>query len=116
MATTIKEICTEFSKGNFNAVYEHFSDAIQWHIIGGKTITGKEQVTEFCNKMHEEMSSSQLTNTGIIVEGNRVAIEGYCNYTNAENKPAQVQYCDVYHFEQDKIKTITSYCIDSLRA
>jgi len=114
MTTTIRNISEEFSKGNFSSAFGHFDDDIQWEIVGDKIIKGKEDVTAFCNKMTIEMGSSQLDNTNIIVENDRVAIEGNCKYLNSEQKPAQIRYCDVYTFENEKIKVITSYCISSL--
>jgi ketosteroid isomerase-like protein len=116
MTTIIKKISEEFSEGNFSAAFGHFDDNIQWEIVGDKIVKGKEDVIEFCNKMTAEMASSQLDNTNIVTENDRVAIEGNCKYVNAEHKPAQVRYCDVYTFENEKIKGITSYCIFSLIA
>ena len=116
MTTTITEIAAEFSKGNFEAACPHFDENVCWEIVGDKAVKGKSDVADFCGKMTTEIAGSQLVNTNIIVAGNNVAIEGNCHYTNADNKQAQVQYCDIYCFENGKIRTITSYCINSIIA
>ncbi len=113
MKAPIKTIVEAFSKGNFEFVYPHFSNEIEWHIVGDKKITGKNNVIEFCNKMLIEIAGSQLNNTNVVVDDNTIAIEGYCHYSDAENKAMQVQYCDVYSFRDDKVEKITSYCISS---
>ncbi len=114
MTTAFKKISEEFSKGNFSATYNHFADDIEWRIIGDKTIKGKENTIIFCNKMMVEMGTSKLNNTNVIAENNYVAIEGNCNFTNEEGKAAAVEYCDVFRFEEGKIKMITSYLVSSV--
>ncbi len=105
-----KQISEAFSKGNFEAAYVHFSENIQWNIIGDQPIKGKENVIAHCQKMLEGMDGT-LSNTQVIEEGNSIAIEGNCNYTGEDGKPARVDYCDIYSFEDGKIVKITSYCI-----
>ena len=112
--TEIQNICAEFSKGNFPAAYDHFAADIQWKIVGDKIVRGKELMAAFCDKMLQEMEGSILSNTNVIIQDNHIAIEGNCNYTNENNEPAQVEYCDVYLCDQEKIKSITSYCISSI--
>ena len=111
MKPTIKEISEQFSKGNFPFCYDHFADDIEWKIIGAKTSKGKEDTVAYCEKMMIEMATSTLNNTNIIAEHNHIVIEGYCNFTDADNNPGEVAYCDVFHFENQKIMKITSYCI-----
>ncbi len=114
MTIEIKKISEEFSKGNFPATYNHFADDIEWKIIGDKIISGKENTIAFCTKMITEMDSSTLNNINVIAENNYVAIEGNCNFTNEQGKAAAVEYCDVFRFEEGKIKTITSYLVSSV--
>ncbi len=112
MEITSKEISQQFSQGNFPFCYNHFADGITWNIVGDKIVTGKEQVIAFCDKMMGEIASSTLINSNVIATDNNIAIEGYCNYTDADNKACQVTYCDVYKFQDDKLSSITSYCIN----
>ncbi len=114
MTIEIKKICEEFSKGNFPATYIHFADDIEWKIIGDKIVSGKNNTIAFCTKMMIEIGSSTLKNINVITENNYVAIEGSCNFTNEEGKAASVEYCDVFRFEERKIKTITSYLVSSI--
>ncbi len=80
--------------------------------MGDKMVTDKQQVIAFCDKMMVEMASSVLNNTNIIGESDKIAIEGFCDYTDGDNQPYKVSYCDVYRFENNKISSITSYCIN----
>lgn len=114
MTAELKKISEEFSKGNFPATYSHFSDDIIWKFIGNKTIVGKEATIAFCNQMLSEMESLKLNNINVIGENNSIVIEGYCHFTNEEGKVATVEYCDVFCFEDGKIKTINSYLVSSV--
>jgi len=111
MDTNNRLISEQFSQGKFKDVYPFFEDTIEWNIIGDQLIIGKESVIEFCNKMLVEMESSVLTNANILEAGNQIVIEGKCRYFNAKGEESFVNYCDIYCFENNKIKTITSYCI-----
>jgi hypothetical protein len=111
MESGIKAICDNFSKGNFKEIYPYFTDDIEWYIIGDRTLKGKVAVVDFCDTMLVEMASSVLKNTNVIADANSIAIEGFCTYTNKEGNPEQLNYCDTYLFEEEKIKAITSYCI-----
>lgn len=106
-----KEIGEAFSRGSFEAAYEHFAAGIQWQIIGDQLIEGKQNVIAHCEKMLEGMDTASLHNTNVIAQGDSVAIEGYCKFQNDEGKPAEVNYCDIYSFEDGKVVKITSYCI-----
>ena len=113
MEAAINNICEEFSSGNFTAAYDYLDTNIQWEIAGDKTIAGKEDMIAFCDKMTKEISGSKLNNTNIVAGDGRVAIEGYCRYSNKEGKAEIIRYCDIYTCENGKINRITSYCISS---
>lgn len=112
MKTTNKEISQQFSEGNFPFCYEYFADNIEWKLAGNETTKSKENVILSCDKMMKEMIPSALKNTNIIEEKENIAIEGICNYTNADNKAAEMAYCDIFRFDNDKIVSITSYCVE----
>jgi ketosteroid isomerase-like protein len=107
------QIAEEFSKGNFEFTYNHLAQDIQWNIVGDKLVTGKDQVIEFCNKSSEYFKevTTEFRTSNIIVESNLVAINGTAVSINKENKRTEVSSCDVYRFEDGKLKEITSYCI-----
>lgn len=111
MAPDNLSIANQFSQGNFASVYVHFSDEIEWNVIGNQIVKGRVSVIDFCTQMLVEMASAVLTNDNSIETENQIVIEGKCRYFDAEEKESFVSYCDVYLFENSKIKRITSYCI-----
>ena len=111
MNTINQDISEAFSKGNFEFAFPHFAGDIEWHVVGASVIKGKEAVISYCEKMAEEMTGSVLTTTKHIIGEHAIATEGYCDYIN-EGKPGRVEFCDIYSFEGEKLKEITSYVVE----
>ncbi len=112
MRVTNKETSQQFSEGNFPFCYEYFANDIEWKVVGNEITKGKENVISHCNKMMIEMATSMFKNTNIIAEKDNIVIEGICNYTYTGHNSGEVAYCDIFSFENDKIISITSYCIE----
>jgi hypothetical protein len=56
--------------------------------------------------------TTNFTTENIIVDHNRVAIEGTAEFVTAGKRVSYVWACDVYEFNDKKeIEKITSYCI-----
>ncbi|MEJ7681863.1 MAG: nuclear transport factor 2 family protein [Segetibacter sp.] len=109
---TTNKLSEEFSKGNFEFCYNHFTDDIQWNIVGADIIKGKDAVIAYCDKMLTEMDGSKLNNTNYIGDNGFIAVQGYCNYIKENSEPGKLEYCDVYRFDGEKLQEITSYCIE----
>lgn len=111
MKVSNQKLSEEFSKGNFEKTYDYMTDDIVWDAIGQPAVQGKADVVEYCEKMKVEMASAVLTNTNLTAENDTVVVEGFCQSANESGEPANVRYCDVYRFENEQLKHITSYCI-----
>jgi len=57
------------------------------------------------------MDGAELINTNTIEDTNNIAIQGECNFLNANNQREKLKYVDIYHYKGEKITTITSYGI-----
>jgi hypothetical protein len=113
MEMSNKKICEEFSKGNFELIYNYLAEDIRLNIIGDKILKGKQTVTEFCN--HTAAHFSELATdfriNNVIADNNCVAIDGTAHFINKDNKSTYISSCDVYRFQDEKLQEITSYCI-----
>jgi len=112
MPSILESRSAAFSSGQFADTYDSMSEMVVWNLVGSTVIQGKPEVIAFCEKMSLEMEGSELTNTQQIVDGNLVAVQGYCRYIKA-GMPTQLFYCDVYQFEDNQIISITSYAIEA---
>jgi ketosteroid isomerase-like protein len=111
MKPTNTELSQQFSEGNFASCYDYFASDIQWKIIGDRMIKGKEDVMKFCKNMLKESANTTFKNSNMVVENNQIVVEGNCKFLNEDKTEGEVNYCDVYIFNEDKIAKITSYCI-----
>lgn len=107
------QIATSFSTGQFADTFPYLADNIIWNIAGERLLDGKPAVTEFCNQtakyFSEVTTEFKISNT--INSDNYIAIEGTATFINKANKKTFVSSCDIYHFENDSLKQINSYCI-----
>jgi hypothetical protein len=56
--TTPQQIAEAFSGHQFSDAYDHLAADIQWVLIGGATIQGRDQVIQTC-----EQTAAELTDT-----------------------------------------------------
>jgi hypothetical protein len=63
--------------------------------------------------MLPQMAGSVMHNTNRVSEGKTVVIQGYCTYANGDGSAGRVEYCDIYLFEQQALKKITSYIVET---
>jgi hypothetical protein len=85
---------------------------VEYLMLAQTPLAGKEELIVHCNKMLAEMAGSKMNNTNIIKATDTIAIQGYCSYTNQDDTPGRVEYCDIYKFDEQKLFSITSYIIE----
>lgn len=112
MQTKMINITDSFSLGNYPAVYDYLDEAIKWRLVGAPNLEGKAAVLQQCKKLQADMEGTHSTNTHVLINDDRIAVQGYCDYTTESGKPGKVEYCDIYRIESGKIVEITSYCIE----
>ena len=114
MSLTLKQIAASFSVGQFDKVYQHLSENIIWNVVGENSFVGKKSVIDNCEQVAAYFKSvtTNFTTENIIVDHNRVAIEGTAEFVTAGKRVSYVWACDVYEFnDQKEIEKITSYCV-----
>jgi hypothetical protein len=115
MSLTLKQIAASFSVGQFDKVYQHLSENIIWNVVGENSFVGKKSVIDNCEQVAAYFKSvtTNFTTENMIVDHNRVAIEGTAEFVTAGKRVSYVWACDVYEFnDQKEIEKITSYCVE----
>lgn len=106
----IKQFNIAFAKGDATFLTNNVTDDIIWNIIGDKKIVGIEAFTVELEKM-QSLKTSELIINQILSHGKEGAANGVMIMENG-NKYA---FSDFYIFQGakgEKIKAITSYCIE----
>lgn len=111
---TKKEIAEAFSNGKFELTYKYLSDKVKWIVVGENSFEGKKAVVDNCEQTANYFKSvtTNFVTQNVIVDGNRVAINGTAEFIRAGKRVAFVSACDVYEFnDNNELESITSYCI-----
>jgi hypothetical protein len=109
-----KQIAEAFSKHNFVATFPFIADNIQWIMVGGELILGKEKVIETCEKSTNYLKTVTTTFSKFLVLDNDdyVTIDTISEYLEQDKSVSKVASCDIYKFDQGQLTEITSYCIE----
>jgi len=116
MATTkehIEKINTMFTSGDMGNFMDYLSDDVTWDFYsstkGHKRFNSKAEISEMDSDGSEH---NGFTFTNIVIEGPTASVEGYSNVIKADGTQIKANFCDVYHFKDDKIVKMTSYIIE----
>jgi len=111
---TQEQIAEAFSNGNFELTYLYLADNVQWTVIGEGYFDGKKAVMDNCGHVASYFKSitTKFKTINIIAAKNRVAVSGTAEFIRDGKRVNFISACDVYEFnDNNKLQTITSYCI-----
>ncbi len=114
MPISIKQIAESFSKGDFAMAIPHLSDSVEWTVIGERSFSGKVAVIKNCEQVANYFKSvtTEFKTQQIIIENNKVVINGTAEFTKGNKKISFISACDIYEFNvTNELQKITSYCI-----
>lgn len=109
-----KEVAIAFSNGNFEKVFPHLSENIDWNVIGENTYKGKSQVISNCEQTTKYFNSVQtkFKTEDAFVNDKKVVVRGSAEFIKDGKQLNFISACDVYEFNDDnKLISIQSYCI-----
>ena len=114
MELPIKQIAEAFSNHNFEITHPFISDKIQWIMVGGELIIGKENVIKTCDQSTNYLKTVETTFSKFLVleTDNYITVDSISDYIDTEKQLSKVASCDIYKFENGQLIEITSYCIE----
>jgi hypothetical protein len=111
---TNQQISEDFSKHHFEITFPHFSDTIQWHLIGDKVLIGKDDIMEMCRQSAQYLSgvTTRFKKFKTIISDNCVVVDSLADYIDESGDITTISSCDIYEFIGGQLSEITSYCIE----
>ena len=106
---TLRDFNIAFAEGNLDKLKIMVSNDVVWHMVGDKTVTGKEAFMQVCDEM-DKYEAEALHFYSIITHGNEGAVNGMLEMKDGE----KVHFCDVYTFKSagdPLISKIYSYAV-----
>ena len=100
--TSPQQIAEAFSGHRFSDAYDHLAADIQWVLIGGETIQGRDQVIQTCEQTAAELTetTTEFLRFLTIAGTDAVAVDAVARYVGADGTTSVVSSCDIYEFRQ----------------
>lgn len=118
MATTkelVEQINSLFMENKMEAFMDYLAEDVIWDMYtsssGHHTFNGLAEIANMDGGDFPEQTDFQFTT--IVIEGNVASVQGTNTGKLADGKDYSSNFCDVYHFEENKIVKISSYVIDN---
>lgn len=106
----IKDMSVAFARADTDFLTECVTDDIMWHIIGDKTVEGKDNFQKVLKERNNN-KVRELTLDKILTHGKEGAVSGNIKTEDGKN----YAFSDFYEFrgaKGSKVKAITSYVIE----
>jgi len=111
---TKEQIATAFSTGEFEQTFDFLADSAEWVVVGENRYEGKRAILQQCHQVGAYFKSfiTDFMTIHVISDKNKVVVSGTAEFFRDQKRVSCISACDMYEFNtQDKIQTITSYCI-----
>jgi hypothetical protein len=102
-----------FSSHAFPEAYPYLSPDVQWELVGGRFVEGKDAVIAVCEEVTRELAVTTATFSrfDVVVAEDRVIVESRASYVDEDGGTTEVASCDIYDRTGETIVRITSYNI-----
>jgi ketosteroid isomerase-like protein len=111
----IMELVEAFDKSESEKILSYLSDDFQWHMLGDFFISGKENMSKFLQD-HADMGILSCSKDRILVDGDRVAVEGEVQCSGKDEVIYDMYYCDIYELERGKVNKMISYTVNKKKS
>lgn len=100
-----------FNEGDHEKILACLTDDVIWEMPGFFDLRGKKA---FDGEIENDafVGRPTITLTRMVEEGNIVVAEGAVKSQMKNGNMLDAVFCDVFHFEDDKISKLTSYVMD----
>ena len=107
-------IAQAFSGHRFADAYPYLAENVNWVLVGGPTITGRQAVIDTCEETLRELAqtSTHFAKWKTIVGFDSVVVDATGTYDASDGSRSKVASCDIFDFVNGSIVEITSYTIE----
>jgi len=95
--------------GDHEGFLAYCADDTTWNFVGEQMLAGKQAVREWMNEAYK--TPPRFTVSNLIGEGEFVVALGSIVVPGANGKEQMHSYCDVWRFENGKIKSLNAFVL-----
>jgi hypothetical protein len=112
--STIRDTAEAFSAHRFEEAFGHLADDARWVLVGGGTVEGRDAIVAACRDTAAALAGATTTfERFVVVAGaDAVAVDVVARYRDETGSTSVVSSCDIYEFDADVLRTITSYAVE----
>ncbi|RYF21939.1 MAG: nuclear transport factor 2 family protein [Flavobacteriales bacterium] len=111
----IEKINQLFVEGNMESFLDYLAEDVIWEMYtsstGRSVMNGKKEILGMDGSGMPEHTGFEFGT--IVIEGNVASVQGTSTGKFKDGGEYKGYFCDVYHFQGDKIAKIESYVIDN---
>jgi ketosteroid isomerase-like protein len=100
---------TAILKGDYEGFLKHCTEDTQWHLIGDRTLSGKDMVRQWMAEIYQKPPVSKVTH--LISEGDWLTALGEITSKDDQGNEVRYDYCDVWRVEGDKLAELRAFVI-----
>ena len=110
---TNEDVARAFSGHRFEEALNLLADDVVWNLVGEARLEGRSAVTDACRGTAAELTDVTTTWLRFVSTGNGdvVAVDVIGRYEDKDGVTG-VSSCDIYEFDDGRIRTITSYTVE----
>ena len=110
----LTQIAEDFSGHKFESIYEHLHADVEWNMVGGDVYKGRAEVVDACDESANYLSTVKTTfhKFKSYLGGDSVVVDSLGEYVDEQNETSIVASCDIYEFQDGKVREIISYAIE----
>jgi ketosteroid isomerase-like protein len=120
MATTkelIQQINQLFTENKMESFMDFFAEDVVWDMYsaasGHTTFNGVAEINQMDTSNMPEHSNFRFST--IVIEGDMASVQGSSTTTKKDGTQYESNFCDIYHFKNDKIVKMSSYVVDNIK-
>lgn len=114
MSPTSEQLAVAFSRHDFETVQPHMAADIQWIIVAGETLSGRDRVMARCRQSVASLAkvSTKFKRFRVFLAGEHIVVDSEAEYTDPGGARMCVACADIYRFADKKLVEITSYNVE----
>lgn len=120
MATTkelIQQINQLFTENKMESFMDYFAEDVVWDMYsaasGHTTFNGIAEMNQMDTSNMPQYSNFRFST--IVIEGDTASVQGSSITTKKDGTQYESNFCDIYHFKNDKIVKMSSYVVDNIK-